>query len=200
MLEEKDFEDFLGVDTIENTGEAAKTGRYSIYEATHYQGLIRIFKELILTPYDTLVDFGCGLGRVLFYCNQLYMCHITGVEYDRDIYDRLQKNADAYCKRFKNQEKKILLLNMKAEEYIVEDRDNYFYFFNPFSPEVMCEVLDNIIVSYRHKKRRITFIFYYCTYEIMAVLRKYPISPEKILKLPGYVNDPDEKAYIYTIG
>lgn len=199
MFKEEEYEEFLGIDTAEADTDVPAEGKYSIYEATHYNGLIRIFSELVLTPYDTIVDFGCGLGRVLFYCNQLYMCHITGVEYDKAVYDRLQENAEDYCKRFKNQEKKILLLNMKAEEYVVEDSDNYFYFFNPFTPEVMCTVMEHIFESYRHKKRKITLILYYCTYEIMSVLRRYPLTLEKIIKLPGYDADPDEKAYIYII-
>ncbi len=200
MINEKEFEDFLGINTIEEKTDSSNIqGKYSIYEATHYDGLIDIFKEVIMTPYDTLVDFGCGLGRVLFYCNQQYMCKVTGVEYDKDIYDKLQDNVEDYCKRFKNQEKKILLLNMKAEEYVVEPTDNFFYFFNPFSREIMEIVIGNILQSVEKYPRDITFILYYCTYEIMTTLRQYPLTLEKIIKLPGYDNDPDEKAYIYKI-
>jgi len=32
------------------------------------------------------------------------------------------------------------------------------YFFNPFSREVFAEVLNNIVVSYRHKPRRLYLI------------------------------------------
>ncbi|MBQ8412574.1 MAG: class I SAM-dependent methyltransferase [Lachnospiraceae bacterium] len=198
MINEKEFEDFLSISTIEEGNQIKDTkAKYSIYEATHYEGLTRIFREVIMTPYDTLVDFGCGLGRVLFYCNHQYLCHVTGVEYDSDMYQGLQKNAEEYCKRFKNQEKKILLLNMKAEDYVVEPTDNYFYFFNPFSMEIMEQVFDNIMESLKKHPRKLTFILYYCTYEIMGIMRKYPFALEKIIKLPGYEEDPDEKAYVY---
>ncbi|MBE5944442.1 MAG: SAM-dependent methyltransferase [Lachnospiraceae bacterium] len=200
MTGDKEFEEFLGIGTLEeviNSGE--RTGKYSIYEATHYKGLIRIFEETTLTPYDTLVDFGCGLGRVLFYCNHKYMCGVTGIEYNSDIYKRLCKNAEDYYKRFKNQERKFCLLNMKAEEYIIEPTDNYFYFFNPFTVDVLEVVMDNIMLSVKKHPRPVTLILYYCTYEIMSTLRKYPLKLEKVLKLPGYDEDPDEKAYIYKL-
>lgn len=199
MINENEFEEFLGIQTIEDETDKDENAKYSVYEATHYKGLIDIFKEIILTPYDTLVDFGCGLGRVLFYCNHQYMCHVTGVEYDKDIYDKLQENAECYCKRFKNQEKKMLLLNMKAEEYIIEPTDNYFYFFNPFSAEVLSVVMDNIMESVKLHPRKVTLILYYCTYDIMRTLRKYPLVLDKIIKLSGYAEDPDEKAYVYII-
>lgn len=198
MINEKEFEEFLGISTIEEKSLVKdEKAKYSIYEATHYKGLIEIFREVVMTPYDTLVDFGCGLGRVLFYCNQQYMCKVTGVEYDKDIYNKLQENAEDYCRRFKNQEKRMLLLNMKAEDYLIEPEDNYFYFFNPFSVEIMSRVLDNILESVREYPRKVTFILYYCTYEIMSLIRKYPFTLEKIIKLSGYEEDPDEKAYVY---
>lgn len=200
MTREQEFEEFLGINTIEDMeGAKDKTGKYSIYEATHYEGLIKIFEEIILTPYDTLVDFGCGLGRVLFYCNHQYMCYVTGVEYDADIYNKLCENAKEYFKLFKNQERKFSLLKMKAEEYVVAPSDNYFYFFNPFSVEILDKVMENILTSVKKKPREVTLILYYCTYEIMTALRKYPLTLEKVLKLPGYEEDPDEKAYIYKM-
>lgn len=200
MTKEQEFEEFLGISTIEDgAGGKDKTGKYSIYEATHYEGLIKIFEEVILTPYDTLVDFGCGLGRVLFYCNHQYMSYVTGIEYDPNIYSKLCENAEEYFKLFKNQERKFSLLKMKAEEYKIETSDNYFYFFNPFAVEILDKVIENIMESVKKNPRQVTLILYYCTYEIMAALRKYPLTLDKVLKLPGYNEDPDEKAYIYKM-
>ena len=59
--------------------------------------------------------------------------------------------------------------------------------------------MENILTSVKKKPREVTLILYYCTYEIMTALRKYPLTLEKVLKLPGYEEDPDEKAYIYKM-
>ena len=84
-ISELSFEKFLGINTSEekligeNTSEendffTAKIGRrndmetnYS-YAASEYDGLVKIFDRVSLTKEDTLVDIGCGMGRVLFFC------------------------------------------------------------------------------------------------------------------------------------
>lgn len=200
MDREEQYERFLGIKTNEEEVIIGNdTGRkYSVYEASEYEGLMRIFDEIKLSPNDTLVDFGCGMGRVLFFCNQRFMCNVTGVEYDRDIYEKLIDNAEFYHVRFQNQRRKFSLLNMRAEEYIIEQADNYFYFFNPFSVDILEKVIENILESVELHPRRVTLILYYCTYDIMSTLRRYPLRIERIIKLPAYVFDPDEKAYIYT--
>lgn len=200
MDREEQYERFLGIKTNEEEVIIGNDmGRkYSVYEASEYEGLMRIFDEIKLSPNDTLVDFGCGMGRVLFFCNQRFMCNVTGVEYDRDIYEKLIDNAEFYHVRFQNQRRKFSLLNMRAEEYIIEQADNYFYFFNPFSVDILEKVIENILESVELHPRRVTLILYYCTYDIMSTLRRYPLRIERIIKLPAYVFDPDEKAYIYT--
>lgn len=201
MDQEQRYEKFLGVKTDDEdlVFHLDKALKYSVYEASEYEGLISIFDEFPLLPTDTLVDYGCGLGRVLFYCNQRFGCKVTGVEYDKDVYDRLCENAEYYYVRFKNQERKFSLLHMTAEEYAIEATDNFFYMFNPFSKEIMEIILDKIMASYNKANRRIVIVLYYCTYDQMTLMRKYPFKLEKIIKLPAYRLDPDEKAYIYTI-
>lgn len=201
MDREDEFEQFLGISTKETAGDMSSAShipeKYSIYEASEYAGLTDIFDVVELKPSDTLVDFGCGLGRVLFYCNHRYMCGVTGVEYDRDIYDRLTQNAEYYHKRFLGQRRRFSLLHMKAEEYRIEPTDNFFYFFNPFSMDILEQVLDHIMISAGEHPRRITIILYYCTYDMMRIIRRYPFQLDHIIKLPSYNTDPDEKVYIY---
>ena len=199
MIKNNEFDSFYGIET-DMPKQEIKNRDCSIYEPSEYSDLIKIFDTLPLTPYDTIVDYGCGLGRVLFYCNQRFMCRVTGVEYDKEIYDRLTDNAEIYFKRFRNQETKFSLLHMTAEEYIIEPTDNYFYFFNPFSKEILHNVFDKITASYTESPRPITIIFYYCTYDMMSVIRNYSFTLKSIIKLGNYHDDPDDKAYIYTLG
>lgn len=202
---EEMFEKFLGVNTADEEvvfankefSKRNEKGKYYPYEASEYEGLIKIFDEVTLTPQDTLVDIGCGMGRVLFYCNQRFMCNVTGVEYDKEIYDRLQDNAAYYHVRFKNQERKFCLLNMKAEDYVIEPKDNFFYMFNPFSKDILEDFLNKLVASVRHSPRKVTVILYYCTYAMMETMRATPFKLSSIIKLPAYRFDPDEKVYIY---
>ncbi len=199
MNREEEFEKFLGINTRKEDASDNKweEGGYAVYDTSEYEGLIRIFDKVPLKPTDTLVDFGCGMGRVLFYCNHRFMCGVTGVEYNHALYKRLLDNAEDYHARFQGQRRKFSLLYMKAEEYVVEPEDNFFYFFNPFSSDVLHTVLDHIFASVEKNPRHITIIMYYCTYDMMRTVREYPLVPKEIMKLSSYAEDPDEKVYIY---
>ncbi len=208
MDREEMFEKFLGVNTADeevvfSSKEFSKRnekGCYYPYEASEYEGLIKIFDQITLTPQDTLVDIGCGMGRVLFYCNQRFLCNVTGVEYDKEIYERLQDNVAYYHVKFKNQEKKFCLLNMKAEDYVIERGDNFFYLFNPFSKDILEDFMNKIVESIHKFPRKVTVILYYCTYSMMETMRNMPFKLAGIIKLPAYRFDPDEKVYIYELG
>ncbi len=202
MDKEAQYEKFLGVKTNEEViipGNTRKL-KYSLYEASEYEGLEQIFDLVKLEPEDTIVDFGCGMGRVLFFCNQRFLCKVKGIEYDRKIFQQLLDNAEFYHVRFREQRDKFTLLNIKAEEYDIAPEDSCFYFFNPFAKSILEDVLGRILKSVEEHPRRVTIIFYYCTYDMMSAIREFPFKLEHIVKLPEYRLDPDEKAYVYSVG
>ena len=200
MSQEKTFEDFFGILTNhEHLKDNEALSDYTIHEATEYEVLMRIFEDVYINPDDTIVDFGCGMGRVLFYCNNRFFCNVTGIEDNREVYDKLSENAEAYHKKFMEQEEKFSFLNIHAADYEIAPSDNFFYFFNPFSSEVLESIIKKIMKSVHENLRQVTIILYYCTYEMIGVIRKFPLRLEKVIKLPGYEEDPDEKAYIYRL-
>ena len=198
MGSEKAFDDFLSIDTSEGIGASEVTDDNNIAQATYYRDLVTLFDQVTLEPEDTLVDFGCGLGRVLFYGNSRHYCRTTGIEADKSIYDKLIENAAGYQKRFYDQEERMRFYNVTAQEYEVADEDNYFYFFNPFSAEIFEKVIENIINSVRRSPRDIYLMLYYPTFEYQRVMRdsRYFVL-KNIIKLSGYEEDPDEKVYVY---
>lgn len=198
MKGEKAFDDFLSIDTMECTQAQKPIGENNAYQATYYRDLVTIFNAVPMEPEDTLVDFGCGLGRVLFYGNSRHYCRTTGIEADSQIYDRLMTNAAGYQKRFYDQEDRMKFYNIQAQDYQVDDGDNYFYFFNPFSPDIFEKVLGNITESVRLCPRDIYLMLYYPTFEYQRVMRgnKFFVLKD-IVKLSGYEEDPDEKLYVY---
>ncbi len=195
---EKAFDDFLSIDTTECVGAEQLSDDNNIYQATYYRDLVTIFDAVSMDPEDTLVDFGCGLGRVLFYGNSRHYCRTTGIEVNRDVYEKLLENAEGYQNRFYDQEERMLFYNMPAQEYEVADGDNYFYFFNPFSSVIFKSVIDNIIASVSRCPRDIYLMLYYPTFEYQKVMRdsRYFVLKD-IVKLSGYEEDPDEKLYVY---
>lgn len=80
MDDEKAFDDFLSIDTTLCIGAEQPTEENNIYQATYYRDLVTLFNAVSMEPEDTLVDFGCGLGRVLFYGTSMHYCRATGIE------------------------------------------------------------------------------------------------------------------------
>ena len=206
MDNDKAFDDFLGISTGEEVlnGLQVTTGAYTEddnpYQATYYNDLVQIFDRISMEPEDKLVDFGCGLGRVLFYVNSRHYCKVAGIESNREIYDRLLQNAAGYQSKFLEQEDRMFFHYLRADEYEITPEDNFFYFFNPFSGETFGRVIDNIIASARENPRDMQLIVYYPTYEILREIKRVKLFIQKgIIKLSHYEEDPDEKAYIFYL-
>lgn len=201
MLEydyEKMYDAHLGIDTkepeYEEEGEAAE---YNRYEATPYDALAVVCEQLKLKPSDCFVDFGCGKGRVLFFMNNYYLCKVKGIELDDELYERLLDNKAYYSVRFHDRDEQIQLYHMKAEEYEIQPEDNVFYFFNPCSPEHFETILEHIILSVEQHPRIVTLMLYYASEDYCRILRDMCWKQKRLIKLPNYIEDTDEKMYIF---
>ncbi len=205
MEMEEAFDDFLGINTEPTSAGALKEATPvnegdSIYEVTYYRDLVTLFDEISIEPEDTLVDFGCGLGRVLFYCNSRHYCKTVGVENNTSLYDGLIENAGKYQKKFLDQENRMSFYNVEADKYEVSDDDNYFYFFNPFSPVVFRKVLQNIIASVKRSPRDVNLIIYYPTFAYQREIKESNFFIlKKMIKMSGYKDDPSEKVLVYYL-
>lgn len=134
------------------------------YEPTPYTVLERLASFGFLTKENVVVDYGCGKGRVDFFLSSKIGCKTIGIEYDTRIYESAMENKKTYIGKQKPQ-----FLCISAEEYKIEDAD-CFYFFNPFSIEILRSVIGKIITSYYEKPRKIKLFFYYPDQEYVVYL------------------------------
>lgn len=201
---DKQFDDFLCIRTMEDMVEDIEqkldeTGD-SLYQATYYKDLVKLFNEVPMEPEDTLVDYGCGLGRVLFYANNRHYCKTTGIEGNADIYGKLMENVKGYQGTFLEQEDRMKFYNVSALDYQISPEDNYFYFFNPFSHVVFREVIEKIMESAKAHPRDINLLVYYPTYQYLRVIRESKMFiQKKFIKLSNYEKDHDEKVIVYHL-
>lgn len=196
------YEEFLGIESTEIVYNNRYNDDYYRYEPTSYSGLICAFDELEgdVTQYDRLVDFGCGKGRVLFYVNQRFRCEVCGIEVDDELYEKAVDNRAYYNTRFRDSADKIELINGKAEEYAIHPEDTVFYFFNPFEVNIFTEVIEHIIESVEKQPRRVLVMMYYPKDEYRDCMREKNFRLYKLVKLPTYNQDWDEKVVIYEYG
>lgn len=134
------------------------------YEPTPYSVLTRLAESGYINRKSILIDYGCGKGRVGFYLNYELKCRTIGIEYDERLYLKAMENKSTYVK-----ERNVDFICANAEEYEINDAD-CFYFFNPFSIEVMKSVMGQITKSYYAAPRNMLLFFYYPNDEYMSYL------------------------------
>ncbi|MDU3723691.1 MAG: methyltransferase, partial [Clostridium celatum] len=116
---------------IKTTGEQQgfyESHHYNRYEATSYTALETLFKEYPIKNTDTIVDFGCGKGRLAFYANYFFGSTVTGIEMNSNYFDTCINNKKTYSKNSNKNKDKINFINIFAEEYKISNFDNKFYF------------------------------------------------------------------------
>ena len=133
------------------------------YEPTPYCVLERLAESGLIGPEDTVLDYGCGKGRVDFFLAKETGAKTIGIEYDERIYaDALENQSTAKAKA------EFVLAN--AEHYEVPGDVTCCYFFNPFSVEILHKVMARIVQSWYDCPREIMLFFYYPADEYISYL------------------------------
>ena len=161
MNEEK-WDRLLQIRTSGRDDSHADQYRYP-YEPTPYCVLERLADSGYLRKGNTLLDYGCGKGRVEFFLSWQTRCRSIGIEYD--IYEKAaehQKRAAAAGR--------VTFELANAEQFQVPEEADRIYFFNPFSLEILQKVISRIIASYYAAPREILLFFYYPSDEYISFL------------------------------
>ena len=134
------------------------------YDPTPYVVLEEMVKLDLLKSDDTVLDYGCGKGRVGFFLNREVGCKVIGLDHSQRLLEMAYKNLESYGKT-----EDISFVHSKAEEYM-PDEANCFYFFNPFSSKIFRQVLRRIGQSVERNPREVLIFFYYSTIEYKTYL------------------------------
>ncbi len=167
-MKELDWDKKLKIQTVGRDDFHADEHHYP-YEPTPYEVLERLVESEYISRDNKVVDYGCGKGRVGFFLNHAIGCEIVGIEYDEKIYHQAEKNRSTYL-----HSKSVGFVCENAEEYDVKDAD-VFYFFNPFSVEILRSVVGKILESYYQNPKEMTLFFYYPNDEYLSYLMTEPM-------------------------
>lgn len=135
------------------------------YEPTPYSVLERLANSGFIRKRDVVLDYGCGKGRVDFFLSYQTKANTIGIEYDERIYQSALENQKTAVSRAKAE-----FVLARAEAYEVPSEVNRYYFFNPFSVELLQKVMARIIESYYVKPRNQFLFFYYPSEEYISYL------------------------------
>ncbi len=135
------------------------------YEPTPYCVLERLANSGLIRKKDVVLDYGCGKGRVDFFLAYQTKASTLGIEYDERIYQGAVENRKTAVSGARTE-----FVAAGAEEYEVPEKVNRFYFFNPFSVELLRKVMARILESYYENPREAFLFFYYPSEEYISYL------------------------------
>lgn len=160
---EHHFDEMLKIRTSGRDDTNADEYNYP-YEPTPYSVLERLGNSGLINKKNVLIDYGCGKGRAGFYLSYQCRCKSVGIEYDERIYMVAMANKD------KSVSRRCEFHLGKAEDFVLPPESDRFYFFNPFSVEILFSVLNKILESYYENPREMLLFFYYPSEEYIAHL------------------------------
>lgn len=164
VLQERLFDLYYGTDTVsfvelnaltiksENIGQAAE------YQPTRLRLVRRVLSSLDIQPGDSFVDFGCGKGRVLLAAADYGFRRITGVEFAKELCDVARENIARYRNK-RNINADIRVVECDAVDYKIQDDENVFFMFNPFSAALVEKITKNIVRSLQLRNHRGVLIY-----------------------------------------
>lgn len=161
---ENRWDKLLQIKTMGRDDSQADQYRYP-YEPTPYSVLERLANTGYIRKKNTLLDYGCGKGRVDFFLSYQTKCQSIGIEYDERIYEKAKENKETAVS---NRRTEFELAN--AEHFIVPEMVDRIYFFNPFSVEILQTVLRKVLDSYYASPRELLLFFYYPSDEYISYL------------------------------
>ncbi len=161
-------DNILNINTVGRDETHVAEGVFA-YEPTSYLVLDRMHEVGLFSDIHLLVDYGCGKGRVPFYIAYYCERRAIGIESEEDFYRDACKNMESF-----KMSGLVDFVCQKAEDYAVPDNADVFYFFRPFSADILRKVLKRIEESYRSNPRSVRIIMYYITTEYVAVMKDHP--------------------------
>ena len=163
MKEEK-WDKLLQIRTTGRDNSHADQYRYP-YEPTPYPVLERLANSGYIRKGNTLLDYGCGKGRVESFLSWQTRCRSIGIEYDERIYEKAVENQN-----MSSASGRVTFQTVVAGEFPVPESVDRIYFFNPFSLEILQKVISRIRDSYYEAPREILLFFYYPSDEYISFL------------------------------
>ena len=192
---DQEWDKFLGIKTTGRDDSISDLTRYP-YEPTDYRVLEMLANTGYIGKSNTLLDYGCGKGRASFFLSSQTKCRSIGIEYNPRLLERAKANQESARRGHL-----VTLVQGDAVDFIVPQKADRAFFFNPFSLDILRPVMMNLLTSCRENPRDMLLFFYYPSAFYCEYLEKLEaISHTETLDCrPGPDADPREKLMIFKM-
>lgn len=167
-LHEHEMENLLHIRTT-GRDETLFDGDHHPYEPTDYRVLERLANTGYIRKNNTLLDYGCGKGRVSLFMAYQTRCHAIGIEFDERLYEKALENKNNAVAG-----ERVSFVHKDAAQYFVTKEVDRAFFFNPFSLATLEQVVEQIITSVEKSPRKFLMFFYYPEPEAEKYLMHHP--------------------------
>ena len=142
--------------TMRDTGLFNRSeGRYHGYSKTNEKHLRDIFGRLDYSTERKLLDVGCGKGVVLKEASRFPFGKVAGIELQPELVRIARRNLN----RLRLTDR-VSCIQADAISFDGYGDYNVYFFFNPFSEEVMEKVMDRILESRGGRWQDAVFIYH----------------------------------------
>jgi SAM-dependent methyltransferase len=159
----------------------------SPYEAVNYfilESLLAAFNRRFAVR--SIIDFGCGKGRVMVVAAHFGFRKITGIDFAKELCDEAIKNLKRTETLFGKLDWKVI--NDNVTRYEIQSSDQVFFLFNPFVEETLNAVLDKLEISCNAFPRPTWFLYASPLYAEVLKRRGYDeVFHKKFMNLEGKI-------------
>jgi predicted RNA methylase len=186
--EELYWERRLGIETSGDHSGPLTTDEHVFYSTCPFRAIFRILESLELGPSDTLLDLGCGKGRVLC-CASLYnLKQVIGIDDDEALTVVARQNIA----RTRGWKTSAIVIHKRGEQFDF-DGANVFYMFNPFGAATIRVILSKLQSSLVRYRREVRIVYVNPVHEVVFRdfhwLRQYRYWPgSRHLAMPHAVS------------
>lgn len=129
------------------------------YGPSNWLSLRRVLSPRQVTPSDVFIDFGSGMGRVVYQAAAGYAFRrVIGVELSGRMHAIAVDNIERNRHRFRCGD--VQLVQADAREYDIPDDVSVVYFGNPFSGPVFETVLEHLMLTLKNNPRRMRIVYF----------------------------------------
>jgi hypothetical protein len=185
-----------GVISPEDLGFSSE---YSMrYQPSHWFALRRILRRNEVDSGDVFVDFGAGMGQVVYQAAMSYRFgRVEGVELSSELTKIAENNIHRNRHRLRCQD--VRLVSCDALEYEIPDDLTVAYFFNPFQGPIFASVIDRLRDSVDRHPRRLRIIYLNPVEEQMLLDAGFRITRRLHGMRPGHVWSRSNSTRMYEL-
>jgi hypothetical protein len=160
----------------------------TVYEPAPPRSFRQIMDAIDVEAYPLFVDFGSGKGRALLLAAEYPFLVVRGIEFGRELHEAAKENI-ARHRGDRLKCKQVDSVYADAALFKPPPVPSVFFFYSPFSGEVMAPIIEHLKESMKTQPRPMVIIQWGVRQEVSDLLDSLGWAKEEI-RLPYRIGEP----------